>query len=377
MKPNHQLRILWGSEVDTGTQRCRLSTELIQDLGGRLASPACISISENHMIFCTLWPRQDNYNCYIDLSDLVSIQSNDHNDIKRGKKCITLTDIDIINNVGAIKIVHVDVIVKDYRKVKKWKRSNSESKFKAVHALRKLILCPGCQVNIKQTAMERLFGLSWIKVNSIECFGTGHLKYGRCVSDTCLIIDRVLSTERFEQKLGNISFTKCLGGLSREFELLREMVELSRLYIKGYAGFRLMSGALLQGPSGCGKTSLVYCVARETNSFLQVVNGVEVFGSRLGETEENLKTAFEKAEVISEEGPCILFLDELDTLCPAKGHGTVEQRTASLLVNLVDKIITSSHVTVIGATNQSGVLDAAIRRPQRLEKEVCFEYCSL
>ena len=370
MKLDHQLRVLSCSEENIGTQRCHLSAELMQDVGARLGSPARIIISEDINILCTLWPRQDKHNGYIEFSDLVTMQTSSQNYVHGCKKTISLADLELIDSIHVIKVIHVDIIVTDYTKVCKWNKCSSASKFQVAHMLRKFILCPECQVNIKQTDMEQLFGVSWVKVKTIECLGRGDVKFGRCGSKTDIFIDNVLSAERYEQKLEMFSFTKSLGGLHAEIELLKEMVQLTLLCTKTNCGFKLASGLLLLGPPGCGKTSLVYHVAKETNSYLEVINGAEVFASRPGETEQNLKNAFEKAAVISEEGPCILFLDELDSLCPAKGHGSVEQRTTSMLVHLIDKLIMSGRVTVIGATNNSGALDAAVRRPGRLEKEV-------
>ena len=59
----------------------------------------------------------------------------------------------------------------------------------------------------------------------------------------------------------------------------------------------------------------------ETEAYLEYVNGADICGSRPGEGEERLRQLFDKALSISEDGPCVLFIDEIDALCPQKGTG--------------------------------------------------------
>ena len=61
-------------------------------------------------------------------------------------------------------------------------------------------------------------------------------------------------------------------------------------------------------------------VAAETEAYLEYVNGADVCGGRPGEGEGKLRQIFHKAISISEDGPCILFIDEVDALCPQKGE---------------------------------------------------------
>lgn len=69
---------------------------------------------------------------------------------------------------------------------------------------------------------------------------------------------------------------------------------------------------------------------------------------------------------------CVLFIDEIDVLCPSRGQGdNLENRVASQLLTLIDGMFDESNVILIAATNRPNSLDQAVRRPGRLDKEVC------
>ena len=69
---------------------------------------------------------------------------------------------------------------------------------------------------------------------------------------------------------------------------------------------------------------------------------------------------------------CVLFIDEIDVLCPRRSQGNdVENRVASQLITLIDEIVSqNSSIVLIAATNRPNVLDPALRRPGRFDKEV-------
>jgi len=83
-------------------------------------------------------------------------------------------------------------------------------------------------------------------------------------------------------------------------------------------GLECPKGALLHGPPGVGKTLLVRTVARDTGAALVAVNGSDIFNSFLGESERNLREVFLRAMELTKTGPCVLFIDEIDALCPRR-----------------------------------------------------------
>lgn len=94
-------------------------------------------------------------------------------------------------------------------------------------------------------------------------------------------------------------------------------------------------------------------------------------GSRPGESEESLRAVFEQARAAADEGPCVLFLDELDSLCPRRtGSSAPENRLVAQLLTLMDGMNQSDRFLIVGATNRPDSLDPALRRPGRFDREV-------
>ncbi|XP_021344475.1 spermatogenesis-associated protein 5-like protein 1, partial [Mizuhopecten yessoensis] len=190
-------------------------------------------------------------------------------------------------------------------------------------------------------------------------------------TQTVIRVTDIQSTERYTSGLS--STASPLGGLE---EIARELIETVKIPVTlagclGKAAVRPVSGVLLRGPPGTGKTSLVRYVASQTGAHLVTINGPEVFGSRPGQTEEVLQKIFERAVLFSEEGLCILFIDEIDSLCPKTrpGEAMSDQNASGLLFNFLDSLHETLSLVVIGATNRPASLDSALRRPGRLDKE--------
>ncbi|KAJ7424142.1 Transitional endoplasmic reticulum ATPase [Willisornis vidua] len=128
-------------------------------------------------------------------------------------------------------------------------------------------------------------------------------------------------------------------------------------------------GILLYGPPGTGKTLIARAVANETGAFFFLINGPEIMSKLAGESESNLRKAFEEAE---KNAPAIIFIDELDAIAPKreKTHGEVERRIVSQLLTLMDGLKQRAHVIVMAATNRPNSIDPALRRFGRFDREV-------
>nr|AAP06321.1 similar to NM_007126 transitional endoplasmic reticulum ATPase [Schistosoma japonicum] len=134
-------------------------------------------------------------------------------------------------------------------------------------------------------------------------------------------------------------------------------------------GVKPPRGILLYGPPGTGKTLVARAVANESGSFFFLINGPEIMSKLAGESESNLRKAFEEAE---KNAPAIIFIDELDAIAPKreKTHGEVERRIVSQLLTLMDGLKQRSHVIVMAATNRPNSVDPALRRFGRFDREI-------
>jgi len=173
-----------------------------------------------------------------------------------------------------------------------------------------------------------------------------------------------------EEKLDEVGYDD-IGGCRRQLAQIREMVELPLRHPQLFKniGVKPPKGILLYGPPGTGKTLIARAVANETGAFFFLINGPEIMSKLAGESESNLRKAFEEAE---KNSPAIIFIDEIDSIAPKreKTHGEVERRIVSQLLTLMDGLKSRSHVMVMGATNRPNSIDPALRRFGRFDREV-------
>jgi len=162
-----------------------------------------------------------------------------------------------------------------------------------------------------------------------------------------------------------------IGGCGKALSMMREMIELPLRHPQIFRnlGVKPPRGVLLHGPPGTGKTLIARAVANETGAFFFLINGPEIMSKMAGDSEANLRRAFEEAE---KNAPAIIFIDELDSIAPKrdKTNGELERRIVSMLLTLMDGLKQRAQIVVIGATNRPNVIDTALRRFGRFDREI-------
>jgi transitional endoplasmic reticulum ATPase len=181
---------------------------------------------------------------------------------------------------------------------------------------------------------------------------------------------RVVEGEQTAARAPAVSYED-IGGLEREVARVREIVELPLKYSRVFEQLGILApkGVLLYGPPGTGKTLLARAVAAESRVHFIHLNGPEIMRKFYGESEAKLREVFEEA---ARHAPSILFIDEIDAVAPKRAEvsGEVEKRVVAQLLSLMDGFVARGQVIVIGATNIPEVLDPALRRPGRFDREI-------
>ena len=164
-----------------------------------------------------------------------------------------------------------------------------------------------------------------------------------------------------------------IGGLGDVQDKLREGVELPLRNPQAFhrLGIRPAKGYLLYGPPGTGKTLLAKAVAKEAEANFISIKSSDLLSKWFGESEQQISRLFARARQVA---PVVVFIDEIDSLVPARGSGGGEPQVTARVVNTIlaemDGLEEMQSVVVIGATNRPALVDPALLRPGRFDELV-------
>ena len=224
---------------------------------------------------------------------------------------------------------------------------------------------PGVIPNLLGSLLPILLlgGLLYWGIRQVRRAGSGVMGFGGSKA-------RVYTAER-----PNVTFADVAGEVDAKSEL-REIVD----YLRDRSAFdrvgaRLPRGVLLVGPPGTGKTLLARAVAGEARVPFFSISGSEFVEMFVGVGASRVRDLFAKAKAA---GPAIIFVDEIDAVGRRRSNGPMsnderEQTLNQLLVEM-DGFDDQTRLVVIGATNRGDVLDPALQRPGRFDREITVGY---
>ncbi len=164
-----------------------------------------------------------------------------------------------------------------------------------------------------------------------------------------------------------------IGGLADAQQRLQEGVELPLKNPAAFErlGIRPAKGILLYGPPGTGKTLLAKAVAKEAEANFISIKSSDLLSKWYGESEQQISRLFARARQVA---PCVVFIDEIDSLVPSRGASAMEPQATGRVVNTflaeMDGMEEMQSIVVIGATNRPALVDPAMLRPGRFDELV-------
>jgi transitional endoplasmic reticulum ATPase len=222
------------------------------------------------------------------------------------------------------------------------------------------------------SALRRVLpGISWKKTTELPPDVFEKLKVKKQDFRNALKMVEPSAMREVLVEIPNVKWSD-VGGLAEVKQQLKEVVKWPLTNPEAFKriGIKPPKGVLLYGPPGTGKTLLAKAVANESEANFISIRGPELLSKWVGESEKHVRDVFRRAKQVA---PAIIFFDEIDSIAPRRGLevGTrVTENVVSTILTEISGLEELHNVVVIAATNRPDIIDPALLRPGRFDRQV-------
>lgn len=228
-----------------------------------------------------------------------------------------------------------------------------------------------CKEAAMSSLRRALPGISWRKTKELPPDIFEKLKVKKLDFTNALKLVEPSAMREVMIEIPNIKWSD-VGGLEEVKQQLKEVIKWPLTHPEAFKrlGIRPPAGVLLYGPPGTGKTLLAKAVANESQANFISIRGPEVLSKWVGESEKRIRDIFRRAKQVA---PAIIFFDEIDAIAPRRGQesGTrVMENVVSMILTEMSGLEELHNVIVVAATNRPDIVDPALLRPGRFDRQI-------